>query len=215
MLNSEFFERARKSESFYVPSLEQDVAWSVVELGELTLPTGRVCACDPLLDFEVPPFVFAVTPGNYPARLYLANIDTDERVAYAALWFSSSDVVSWEPALLEGQDPRELKPGEFFGYGVDSGTGCFQTPEALALLNTRMEREHDYSEQIIVAMQDTYIDTRSWARIQPEPSHSLSFLVFSTGFGDGFYETYLGRDASGSPVCLVTDFDVAYIPKTE
>lgn len=214
-MNTEFFERARNSESFYVPSLQQDVTWSVVELGNLTLPTGRVCACDPLVDFEAQPFVFAVTPGDYAVRLYLAKTDTDERIAYAALWFSSCDVVSWEPALLDGQDPKKLKPGEFFGYGVDSGTGCFQTPETLALLNTRIDRERDYFEQIILAMQSTYIHTRSWARIQPEPSHSLSFLAFSTGYGDGFYGTYLGRNATGSPACLVTDFDVTYSPEAE
>jgi len=60
MLNTEFFEKARRNESFYVPSLQQDVEWSVVELGDLTVPTGRVCACDPLVDFEAQPFVFTV-----------------------------------------------------------------------------------------------------------------------------------------------------------
>jgi len=60
-----------------------------------------------------------------------------------------------------------------------------------------------------------YTDTRSWARVQPDPAQPFSFPVFSTGFGDGVYTSYLGRDASGSPVCLVSDFDVAYVPASE
>jgi hypothetical protein len=209
MLNTEFFEKAARKEPFYVPSLKQDVDWSVVEPGDLMAPTGRICACDPLVDFEAQPFAFTVPAGAYPVRLYVAKFDADERIAFAALWFSSHSIASWESALVEGQDPGTLKPGEFFGYGVDSGTGCFQTPEALALLNARMDREQDYFERIIEAMDDASVHTRSWARIQPEPSHPLSFLVFSSGFGDGFYGTYLGRDASGLPVCL------AYMPEAE
>jgi len=32
--------------------------------------------------------------------------------------------------------------------------------------------------------------------------------MFSSGFGDGFYASYFGLDASGEVVALVTDFAV-------
>lgn len=211
MLNMASFGKAARCEPFHVSTPGQPVTWSVVEPGELPVPGGRVCACDPLVDFDALPFAFVCAPGSYPVRLYLARIGSDERIAYAALWFSSMEVVSWESAVPEWQDPKALRPGEIFGYGVDSGTGCFQTPESLALLNARIDREPEYFEEIIAAMDETYVHTRSWARIQPEPSRALSFLVFSSGYGDGYYESYLGRDASGAPVCLVTDFGVVDI----
>ena len=33
--------------------------------------------------------------------------------------------VRWEMAVWPGQDPTELEADQFFGYGVDSGTGSF------------------------------------------------------------------------------------------
>lgn len=32
---------------------------------------------------------------------------------------------TWEPALLPGQRPRLLGGGQYYGFGVDSGTGAF------------------------------------------------------------------------------------------
>jgi hypothetical protein len=34
-------------------------------------------------------------------------------------------VVRWEMALIATDDPKKLKDGEFFGYGVDAGMGAF------------------------------------------------------------------------------------------
>jgi hypothetical protein len=106
------------------------------------------------------------------------------------------------------QDASTLGDGEIFGYGVDAGTGCFMAPEAGALLAQRMDREDAYFERMSEEMQKTYRHTWSWANILPEPMGQLGILAFSSGYGDGVYASYLGLDASGNPVCLVTDFGV-------
>lgn len=36
----------------------------------------------------------------------------------------------------------------------------------------------------------------------------LNVMIFSSGYGDGFYASYWGFDDTGSPVALVTDFRV-------
>ena len=58
--------------------------------------------------------------------------DGDERVAAALVRFADHEPASWDLALVPGQDPRILGPDEVFGYGVDSGTGSFTSPEVVA-----------------------------------------------------------------------------------
>src|SRR5262249_5215661 len=108
----------------------------VVEADHLELPTGRIVACDPsyLTSFpqDQPAYTRAVAPGRYPVVLALlakdgfaASNPNRESVACAAVRFRDSAVARWEMALRPGWDLSTLKPGFHFGYGVDSGTGCF------------------------------------------------------------------------------------------
>jgi Protein of unknown function (DUF4241) len=43
--------------------------------------------------------------------------------------------VTWEPALRPGEDPATLQPDEFFGFGVDTGTGCFLDASAVPAMS--------------------------------------------------------------------------------
>jgi hypothetical protein len=57
-------------------------------------------------------------------------------------------------------------------------------------------------------METTYRDTWSWLVFQPEPARNPNIVAFSSGYGDGIYASYVGWDAAGDPVCVVTDFGV-------
>ena len=113
--------------------------------------------------------------------------------------------MSWEPALLAGQDPSALGPEEGFGYGVDSGSGAFMGPEAVAALE-------DETSTRRTATRPSRRCTRTTARSSTRPRSSSirpagpTSSTFPSGFGDGFYWTYVGRDADGQPVVFVTDF---------
>jgi hypothetical protein len=155
----------------------------VEEAGLLDVPSGQIAAYDPLITSREP-FAFAVEPGRYPVLVSLANIEGEprRRTIAACVRFSAAAVTEWKQALLADENPRDLAPREMFGYGVDSGTGCFADAEV-------NPQDLDEPEPIEEYMQVT-----------------PGLIAFTTGWGDGNYATFLGLDAEGKPAMLVTDF---------
>lgn len=177
-------------------------------IGDLTLSTGALVACDPFTAPDTEPFTLRLPPGAYTLILAIAHYeDDDQRVAGAMLQTNPHQAAtSWEQTLLPDQNLSELEPGEIFGYGVDSGTGCFMDEDAAEILMSKMEADDTYFETISAEMDKTYTDTWSWTNIEMNPATGANLIAFSSGMGDGFYATYTGRDASGNIVSLVTDF---------
>ena len=103
-------------------------------------------------------------------------------------------------ALTAGQSLDDLPEGDFHGYGVDSGTGCFVDVDTVRLFD-----EAD-ADQLIAELAKTYVHTWSWANLVVNPATGGNLAAFSSGFGDGGYPSYFGYDGSGCLVCLVTDF---------
>jgi hypothetical protein len=155
---------------------------AVEEAGVLSVPSGRIAAYDPLTS-QREAFAFHVPPGDYRVLVSLAEIEGEprRRTIAAAVRFSDAPAVLWRQALLEDEDPRDLAPREMFGYGVDSGTGCFADANA------------DPSE-----LGDPGIE--EYEQLAPD------LIAFTTGWGDGNYASFLGFDAQGKPAMLVTDF---------
>src|SRR5262249_32622630 len=125
---------------------------------------------------------------------------TDERIAFAKLQFADASIARWEIATRPGQDPISLKPDEIFGYGVDSGTGCFADSEAYKLIG---KADSEFSKKMMAESQKIYRHTRDWLSVETTAG---VFAAFSSGFGDGFYASYFGYSATGAVVSLVTDF---------
>jgi len=110
---------------------ETSIQFSLVEAGRLTVGSGKIAAGDPQADPGPQPFTQCVPNGEYPVTLAMARLDNGgERLAYARVQISEAPVVHWYPALDATQDARTLKPGEIFGYCVESGSGCFMDPQA-------------------------------------------------------------------------------------
>ena len=98
----------------------------VMPAGVLQLPTGRLVAADaswlpPLSGNHIGPYAVTVPPGRYPLTPALLHWK-DLRVAAARPTIADQPVTSWELALRAGEDPGTLRPGEFFGVGVDAAT---------------------------------------------------------------------------------------------
>ena len=196
------FEDGRRAGSVFGP-----VTLRVQDVGNLWLTTGRIVACDPAVAEGVEAYTVTVPLGSYPAALAVAHFeDGDQRVAAAMLRLSYEKAVSWEMALLPGEDAAELAEGEVFGFSVDSGTACLMDEEAARALVERARREEDFFGLIADEMEKTYVDTWSWANFVLDPSKALKIITFSAGFGDGLYASYFGRDAQGEVCRLVTDF---------
>ncbi|UQX03170.1 DUF4241 domain-containing protein [Streptomyces sp. RerS4] len=185
----------------------------VAGAGELWLPSGQVAACDPFIGLgagEAEPFTVRVAPGRYRVEAAIATLTTPGeppsdtphlRTAAARLVISDTETVSWEQALVAGQDAAELGDDEYFGYGVDAGAGCFYDVAADEsfpacegdegpLWDAFEANDHGPGPYLIAG----------------EQGHNLA--AFSSGWGDGSYPTWVGRDRAGAVTCFVTDFFV-------
>jgi len=193
-------------------SLHTAVRTAVDDAGEVVLPSGRLVGSDAFVIFDAVPFTTAVPPGRHKVSVLRADFaDGDRRIAAAMVRFGPNDPVRWEPALVPGQDPATLAPDEFFGYGVDAGTGAFTSPEAIARL--RDEAAYDsYSKAVMAAMFPGGEQFRLTAQVEVDRGSGANVVAFASGFGDGFYPTFFGIDRDGRPAVVLTDFGILDAP---
>ncbi|WP_085944849.1 DUF4241 domain-containing protein [Actinoalloteichus spitiensis] len=184
------------------PALSRDP----LPAGTLALPGGRVVTADPhSVEADADPLLVRLPKGRHPVDLAL--VDPEEPgegplVAAARVRWGGGVPTSWEPALRAGQDPLELRAGEFFGFGVDSGLACFCAVETTG-----------WAERVVNEDGVPPVDVEQPVELA-DPSSGGSLVVFRAGEGDGSYPTWLGRDAEGEPCALVVDF-LLVAPGTE
>jgi hypothetical protein len=182
----------------------------VLDVGAVTLATGRlvvrdndVRVADPESGGEA--FTEELAPGRY--RVLLSMVDFNrprvrQRVAAVKVAIRGEFVASWEMALRPGQVPSQLGEGEFFGFEVDSGQGCCLDVAALPVLHRLREglrRELDAAREDVLRY--------GWSEITDAVS-GLNVILFDCGMGDGAYPTWIGRSASGEPVCSISDLEL-------
>jgi hypothetical protein len=168
-------------------------------LGAIDIPDGLVYACDPGVPVDDQPLAQRLAPGNYEVVLFVAvrtdfdlKNSTAERNAAAALVCSSETPERWEPAS------RHSVPADATAYAVDSGTGCFMGSRATQPI---FEADEASGNAIMEALKEA-------------PGAIVAFkgeaavAVFTSGCGDGVYETWLGRDARGEVSMILTDFEI-------
>ncbi|WP_430378213.1 DUF4241 domain-containing protein [Streptomyces sp. B1-3] len=188
--------------------------------GELDLPTGQVVASDPFVYLgsgDIAPFTVSVPPGRYRVEAAVATLSRPDeppadrphlRVAAARLVIRTEPTTTWELALRPDQDPAELGDDEFYGYGVDAGTGCFYDAAAEEAFPEVQEDEDEGP------LWDAF-ENSDWSpgpHLVTSASTGHTLVAFTSGWGDGFYPTWIGRSASGEVTCFLTDFFVAPDP---
>ena len=176
-------------------------------VGDLLLPSGKLVASDPLVCPEADSFELGLPKGAFPVVLSVAILKTDQRVAFATIRFRPTAPVAWDMMTCDGQDASKLEPDHFFGYGVDSGTGCFMDAKAGKELQRLMDKNPDFYEVLVAEMEKTYVHTWSWINYKLG-NGDQNLLAFSSGFGDGAYATYAGFDSESEVCVVVTDFGV-------
>jgi Protein of unknown function (DUF4241) len=179
------------------------------KVGDLSLPTGQLVACDPFVQSETKPFPVEFPQGQFPVTLAIAGIKTDQRVAFAIVNFSSETPILWEMLTFESQNVRALKEDEVFGYAVDSGTGSFMDVSASHFLVEKLAANDQIASALMAEMEKTYRHTWSW--VNAEFNNDSNMLAFSSGFGDGVYASYVGYTPEGRIARVVTDFDVVIL----
>ncbi|WP_085833640.1 DUF4241 domain-containing protein [Clostridium merdae] len=205
--NDKFLEALYSDKMESILSQKDVKTWITTQsLGELFLPTGKIVANDPLCLYETAPFEKAVAPGKYPVTLYLLHYGDDTRVAYSEIRFSNATPVSFETATRVGDDIATLAEDEFFGYGVDSGTGGFTDYETCMEYDKMLRESEKYTwAEMDALLAESYVDTYSTANICL-PESEKNVIAFSSGYGDGVYPSFWGLDQNNQPCRLITDF---------
>lgn len=173
-----------------------------VTVGKIKISSGKIIACDPLhIDEYGIPFTQVFPTGEFPLQFSIAQFDDVETIAFARISFSEEPVVRWELALQKGQEPLPVGGEEIHGYGVDGGVGIVMDAEAVKSLD--LEALTDMDTELYKEMDKHYHNTWRYAMYN---AGTLNVVCFTTGLGDGRYQSYIGYDASGMPCRLLTDF---------
>lgn len=185
-----------------------------VHAGEVVLPSGRIVACDHLADPGREPFTVTVEPGTYPyvvwttLESYTTGMRPSRDVAALQVVVRDEPATRWEMALVEGQDIAKIADDDraFFGFPVDAGVGTLASPEALAALDTW--DEGDIEEAFIDP--GTELSERTGVRwladVVADEATGANVLSTQSGYGDGYYASYVGRGADDAVVSFVVWF---------
>lgn len=226
----DLFKKRKDKLSFDFKSLTEGIPLKEVSIGELYLPTGKIIAGDPFFISDHKPFKQKVAPGNYPVKLLIHTIEENHhRVAFSKIMFSNNPTENWTLALTEDitdEKIKNLRPGEFFGFGVDAGLGCFTDFETNRLFNTTMNKyfqdnpDGNYYDDLLAEEFKIFSghhplsrDLGDWNNHFPQKGDTHNVIMFASGWGDGLYATYWGTDANGQVSELIIDFMVVTSPE--
>ena len=193
-------------------------------LGELSVSSGKIIACDPLVYFNNSlPFIKKVKAGKYPVTVCIAKTkNSGDSYAIVKLEFSKTKTTKWELAITNGQNVNDLKDdGEFFGFPIASGLGCFMDLQTRQFFNEFVDsfmRENPdcniYDDFFAYEFKKNAIDQNDpkdagdWINFYLPNEPELNVIMFHSGFGDGVYPSYWGTNDSGEICNLVVDFGV-------
>ena len=172
-------------------------------IGKLNVVNGQIIACDPFLFNNDKPFDTLFPKGLFSIELAIAEISTDERVGFSRIKFSDKPPIRWTIGVTPDQAPNKLTEEEIYGYPVDSGTGCFMDTSGGKIYSAYLDQKEDNYNNVIEEMEVTYKHTRSWLLWDRE---GFNVAMFSTGWGDGLYASYIGYDDENLICRLVSDF---------
>ncbi|ATL46218.1 hypothetical protein COR50_03005 [Chitinophaga caeni] len=179
-------------------------------VGNIHVFDGKIIACDALTLEADEAFTITFPKGEFPVELAIAKVSDDERVGFARIKFNEQSPVRWEYALVEGQDPESIENGIIFGYPVDSGVGSFMDTSGHEAFANFYENDPTALDTISDLLDKNYADTRSWAVWN---NKNNNVIYFTTGWGDGTYQSYVGFDKDDKICRLVTDFGLLDWPE--
>lgn len=183
------------------------------EVGKIYLSSGKLVACDPVITNDMQPFTTEFPKGNFSVLLHKER--ESNCVAYAEIIFSNTAVSEWEMAVTAGQNVRDLAEEEVFGYPVESGMGCLMDADTQNSLNELEKRLYhskgaDFMGIYEEFFHEYFFDEKGaidqYAFLKPADEHPGTIFAFETGYGEGFYASYIAYDKDHQPVKIITEF---------
>lgn len=183
------------------------------EVGKIYLSSGKLVACDPLITNDMLPFSVDFPKGEFSVMLHKER--DSNCVAYAEIIFNTSEIKDWKLATTAGQNIKELAEGEVFGYPVESGMGCFMDVDTQNSLNELEQKLYhnkggDFMGIYEEFFHEYFFDEKGaidqYAFLKPSDVHPGTIFAFETGYGEGFYASYIAYDRNQIPVKIITEF---------
>ena len=183
------------------------------EAGKIHLSTGSIVACDPLITNDMASFKVNFPQGEFPVLVHKEK--ESNCIAYVEIIFSAAQISEWKLATTDGQNIEELKGEEIFGYPVESGMGCFMDVETQDCLNHLEKRLFHRKGAEFMGIYEEFFHEHffdengaidQFAFLKPDEDKAGNIFAFETGYGEGFYASYIGFGIDGEPVKLVSEF---------
>lgn len=183
------------------------------EAGNIHLSTGKLVACDPLITSEMPTFLTLFPVGDFPVLVHKER--ESNCIAYVEIVFSEAAITDWKMATSDGQDMEELEDEEIYGYPVESGMGCLMDLETQECLN-HLEKQlfHRKGADFMGIYEEFFHEhffqeegaINQYAFLEPSEENPGNIFAFETGYGEGFYASYIGFDTNNNAVKVVSEF---------
>ncbi|MDR3460603.1 MAG: DUF4241 domain-containing protein [Verrucomicrobiae bacterium] len=194
--------------------------WTV-ECGDLSLPSGRLVACDPFVFLSPSDTPFILAPkGRFPVVVTLADVSDQQdrshiREAYASIIFSREVEACRKsiPLAKDGEARPEMKGDDFVGFGVDAGTACFVDESVIGPCMPDPKSwhkslfENDRVDSWFHRMDDPAHIREGIANITlPLAKNGENLILFHSGWGDGVYPVIGSFDPAGHLLAAHIDF---------
>lgn len=191
-----------------------------LNVGTVDVPSGKVIVADPLCYLSgehiiAPVLEREIPKGSYPAEVSICrHNEIGIRMCTARLKIKDTKAVRYEQAKSEEKTAAfKASDGVMHGFPVDAGMMCFIDADAAKHYAEFLGKWHtanpgknhydDYfqaffeeSDKKLPAYQREGGDFIEWAN----PDSGERMVMTSSGFGDGFYQSFWGFD-DGGEVC--------------
>lgn len=132
--------------------------------------------------------------------------DDGERVAYCGLRFTEARAVEWKTLCDKSALGRLAVDKYAAAVPITSGVCCIADETAYDAYLSHIKDYVHPLDGLIVLNGQTHTEVEVGGK---------KLAVFSTGWGDGQYNCYVGYSADGSPTAIVVDFGMIEYPDTD
>nr|WP_314498353.1 DUF4241 domain-containing protein [uncultured Chryseobacterium sp.] len=190
----------------------------VMDIGHVSLPSGKVVVRDPLvfLNSKQKPYFTETPKGNFPVRVAVVKSeDWGDTYAVVKVKFTEKRPVFYQEALIGNENLEGVKEDDFFGFHVDAGLGCIADAESLLAFDQFVERlnvDNIYDDYFAEIFAESYQKKPNNQREGGDwinwtiPDTEYQIPMFASGFGDGGYPVYFAYDDDGEICGLYIQF---------
>lgn len=179
-------------------------------ISDLTLPTGRLVACDPLTYPESDPFEFDVPTGTHAVHAIIAHLRDRREIAYISVEFQPESASRWQVAHVDGEEQPTWQDARSVGFPVESGVGALMDESAANFILDALLTE-DGEEEFTQTLHRGLSKTRRGVGFGaggvsfglPEGGNAVVFEV-----DDGLYTSYRGSTPDGVLTRFVVDLGI-------